>query len=125
MQPLSERFRSHNHKIYRTNLFATPERGNVRRACAGIAQLVEQLICNQQVVGSNPTAGSSVACQPFVRAVRDSSAATKIESSLESWLSRTNLSVLQQTVSHSADGVARARISGPSGSTKRNRSATG
>src|SRR5438876_10477258 len=27
---------------------------------AGIAQLVEQLICNQQVVGSNPTAGSMV-----------------------------------------------------------------
>ena len=27
-------------------------------ANAGIAQLVEQLICNQQVVGSNPTAGS-------------------------------------------------------------------
>jgi hypothetical protein len=26
-------------------------------AYAGIAQLVEQLICNQQVVGSNPTAG--------------------------------------------------------------------
>jgi hypothetical protein len=26
---------------------------------AGIAQLVEQLICNQQVVGSNPTAGSA------------------------------------------------------------------
>ena len=25
---------------------------------AGIAQLVEQLICNQQVVGSSPTAGS-------------------------------------------------------------------
>jgi hypothetical protein len=25
--------------------------------CAGIAQLVEQLICNQQVVGSSPTAG--------------------------------------------------------------------
>ena len=25
---------------------------------AGIAQLVEQLICNQQVVGSRPTAGS-------------------------------------------------------------------
>ena len=25
---------------------------------AGVAQLVEQLICNQQVVGSNPTAGS-------------------------------------------------------------------
>ena len=28
-------------------------------ANAGIAQLVEQLICNQQVVGSNPTAGSA------------------------------------------------------------------
>ena len=28
------------------------------RFVAGIAQLVEQLICNQQVVGSNPTAGS-------------------------------------------------------------------
>ncbi len=28
------------------------------RAHAGIAQLVEQLICNQQVVGSNPSAGS-------------------------------------------------------------------
>jgi hypothetical protein len=27
-------------------------------ANAGIAQLVEQLICNQQVVGSSPTAGS-------------------------------------------------------------------
>jgi hypothetical protein len=26
---------------------------------AGIAQLVEQLICNQQVIGSNPIAGSS------------------------------------------------------------------
>jgi hypothetical protein len=26
---------------------------------AGVAQLVEQLICNQQVVGSNPTASSS------------------------------------------------------------------
>ena len=25
---------------------------------AGVAQLVEQLICNQQVVGSNPIAGS-------------------------------------------------------------------
>jgi hypothetical protein len=32
---------------------------NVRRIFAGIAQLVEQLICNQQVVGSNPTAGST------------------------------------------------------------------
>jgi hypothetical protein len=27
---------------------------------AGIAQLVEQLICNQQVVGSNPSAGSQL-----------------------------------------------------------------
>jgi hypothetical protein len=27
---------------------------------AGIAQLVEQLICNQQVVGSNPTVGSTI-----------------------------------------------------------------
>jgi hypothetical protein len=26
---------------------------------AGIAQLVEQLICNQQVIGSNPIAGSA------------------------------------------------------------------
>jgi hypothetical protein len=31
----------------------------IYEANAGIAQLVEQLICNQQVVGSNPTAGSS------------------------------------------------------------------
>ena len=30
------------------------------RENAGIAQLVEQLICNQQVVGSNPTAGSLI-----------------------------------------------------------------
>ncbi len=28
---------------------------------AGLAQLVEHLICNQQVVGSSPTAGSSIA----------------------------------------------------------------
>ena len=31
------------------------------RNFAGLAQLVEQLICNQQVVGSSPTAGSSMA----------------------------------------------------------------
>jgi hypothetical protein len=31
-----------------------------RMGNAGIAQLVEQLICNQQVVGSNPTAGSFI-----------------------------------------------------------------
>ena len=30
-------------------------------SCAGIAQLVEQLICNQQVGGSSPSA-SSVKC---------------------------------------------------------------
>jgi hypothetical protein len=29
---------------------------------AGIAQLAEQLICNQQVVGSIPTAGSKSKC---------------------------------------------------------------
>ena len=40
------------------NLFHTAASINVRRIFAGIAQLVEQLICNQQVVGSNPTAGS-------------------------------------------------------------------
>ena len=31
---------------------------------AGIAQLVEQLICNQQVVGSNPFAGFLVIRAP-------------------------------------------------------------
>ena len=30
--------------------------------CAGVAQLVEQLICNQQVVGSSPIASSSLFC---------------------------------------------------------------
>ena len=40
------------------NLFQAAACINVRRLFAGIAQLVEQLICNQQVVGSNPTAGS-------------------------------------------------------------------
>ena len=35
-----------------------PHHEVVSEANAGIAQLVEQLICNQQVVGSNPTAGS-------------------------------------------------------------------
>src|ERR1700730_9480308 len=34
------------------------ENGRFSLVKAGIAQLVEQLICNQQVVGSNPTAGS-------------------------------------------------------------------
>jgi hypothetical protein len=32
---------------------------------AGIAQLVEQLICNQQVIGSSPIAGSSRTEQAF------------------------------------------------------------
>ena len=36
------------------------ENGRFSLVNAGIAQLVEQLICNQQVVGSNPTAGSSL-----------------------------------------------------------------
>jgi hypothetical protein len=36
------------------------ENGRFSLVKAGIAQLVEQLICNQQVVGSNPTAGSIV-----------------------------------------------------------------
>jgi hypothetical protein len=40
------------------NLFQAAACINVRGIFAGIAQLVEQLICNQQVVGSNPTAGS-------------------------------------------------------------------
>src|SRR5205807_5539346 len=38
-------------------LSRAPSRGGT--FFAGIAQLVEQLICNQQVVGSNPSAGSS------------------------------------------------------------------
>ena len=38
---------------FRERFFSLIYEGN-----AGIAQLVEQLICNQQVVGSNPTAGS-------------------------------------------------------------------
>jgi hypothetical protein len=38
--------------------FAEVRFAKLRGSFAGIAQLVEQLICNQQVVGSNPTAGS-------------------------------------------------------------------
>jgi hypothetical protein len=38
---------------------------------AGIAQLVEQLICNQQVIGSNPIAGSA-APRADPRAIRPS-----------------------------------------------------
>ena len=32
-------------------------------AYAALAQLVEQLICNQQVVGSSPTSGSKLKAQ--------------------------------------------------------------
>jgi hypothetical protein len=45
-------------------LFEAAACANLRRIFAGIAQLVEQLICNQQVVGSNPTAGS-IQLQPM------------------------------------------------------------
>ena len=40
-------------------LLSEPFSAYSTRENAGIAQLVEQLICNQQVVGSNPSAGSS------------------------------------------------------------------
>jgi hypothetical protein len=49
-----------NRGIHLLNLRESPPRGGLPRQNAGIAQLVEQLICNQQVVGSNPTAGSIV-----------------------------------------------------------------
>ena len=39
--------------------FQTVSKVLVSLVNAGIAQLVEQLICNQQVVGSNPSAGSN------------------------------------------------------------------
>src|SRR5438094_10660042 len=44
--------------IFRRNLLDRQACATMRGSFAGIAQLVEQLICNQQVVGSNPTAGS-------------------------------------------------------------------
>ena len=56
-------------------------------ANAGIAQLVEQLICNQQVVGSNPTAGSitsSVATVDLGAAARHARAFSLGGESLES-----------------------------------------
>ncbi len=37
---------------------------------AGIAQLVEQLICNQQVIGSSPIAGSLRKSSKSIRASR-------------------------------------------------------
>ena len=48
-----------------------PRKGIPKRQIAGIAQLVEQLICNQQVVGSNPTAGLPVKI-PICRGARRS-----------------------------------------------------
>ncbi len=36
---------------------------------ASLAQLVEQLICNQQVVGSNPTAGFMIVDGMFLRLI--------------------------------------------------------
>ena len=45
------------------NLLATPSKVRIllhplaNMACADVAQLAEQLICNQQVVGSTPTVG--------------------------------------------------------------------
>ena len=35
---------------------------DARTYIAGVAQLVEQLICNQQVGGSNPSASTSTLC---------------------------------------------------------------
>jgi len=49
--------------VYKWRVQCPRERPNTKEFSlvkAGIAQLVEQLICNQQVVGSNPTAGSLV-----------------------------------------------------------------
>ena len=46
----------------RKDLKSGPGWGMVGRsggAAAGLAQLAEQLICNQQVIGSNPIAGSN------------------------------------------------------------------
>ena len=46
------------------NLLAPPSKVRIllhplaNMACADVAQLAEQLICNQQVVGSTPTVGS-------------------------------------------------------------------
>ena len=43
----------------------TGEGGVQRRMRAGVAQLVEQLICNQQVAGSNPVTSSSILIQRY------------------------------------------------------------
>ena len=37
----------------------------VKTGAASVAQLVEQLICNQPVVGSNPSAGSCFTDEPL------------------------------------------------------------
>ena len=44
-------------KAMQNELLRKPISAYSRTVIAGIAQLVEQLICNQQVVGSNPSAG--------------------------------------------------------------------
>jgi hypothetical protein len=46
--------------VYTCSIFGIAPTKWFTEVNAGIAQLVEQLICNQQVVGSNPTAGSIV-----------------------------------------------------------------
>ena len=43
---------------------------NSRNLFAGVAQLVEQLICNQQVVGSSPIASSKWADSRVVKGSR-------------------------------------------------------
>jgi hypothetical protein len=52
----------HPFVIIRTEWCCEPKSQNnfFDKECAGIAQLVEQLICNQQVRGSNPCAGTRI-----------------------------------------------------------------
>ena len=47
---------------------------------ASLAQLVEPLICNQQVVGSSPTGGSTVLTTLFVRLAHQSKSFTRVNS---------------------------------------------
>ncbi len=47
------------YRVYKWRI-QSPEKRH-QKVIAGIAQLVEQLICNQQVVGSSPSAGCSSA----------------------------------------------------------------
>ena len=56
-------FRKIDLRRLRPSFLVSPcNRASFRPIVAGIAQLVEQLICNQQVVGSNPSAGSGFDC---------------------------------------------------------------